>query len=980
MDLAASVPPFDMNWRTTVEEASMLGNGGADTGHYDLYSVPGHPFSAPLMDTMSQYELTSIPMTPLQPMTMMSDPRHSEMIGSSLDLEDALGLIPHHPDQDVNPLDPHNLHHSYAPQHHHQLDNHHQPQHSYIPDYASYHQQEMQNELLVPSQRQQPSADMLLPSQMQQPIGSHLTQPLGSQPPPFGTSHPPIGHHLQQQIGSQMQAPIGTKSQAPIGTRTQPPIGPPTAVVQPMQPVPPLQPKTILQQAQKRAERPMPIPPPPLPLSVIEESLMARMKLEDPDMKVREKFKEHVKEGPMIVGGRRYDFVLEMTPAQLTSLASSSGADRSGGPNSSQFQHQFSNHGSSHNHNLLRPSQIAAEKPKPTYRSSSEAPLRKLTVDLIKTYKNINESFYMRKNRREGGAEGAGGPSSAMPPANPVNVPGMSQSGSGSNTNTDASKYESYPPLPANAPISDERCTSRAGIFNNGYDNIGFDYIIKAGEYLGNRYVVVSPIGKGSFGQVIKAYDTVAKEHVAVKIIKNKKTFYDQAQIEIKLLQMMNEMDVEGKYNVVQLKTHFIHRNHLCLVFELLSYNLYDLLRNTNFHGVSLNLTRKFGQQLTKTLLFLSSPQLSIIHCDLKPENVLLCSSKRSTIKIIDFGSSCQIGHRIYQYIQSRFYRSPEILLGIAYDTKIDMWSLGCILVEMHTGEPLFAGGSEYDQMMKIVEVLGIPPAELLDKAPKARKYFEKREDGSYTIFRNKDSTYRPPGARSLAEILGITTGGPRGRRMNEPGHTVEDYSKFKDLIKRMLRYDPKQRIPPHYAIRHPFLRKSKEEEHQRTSGQFASNTNLASSPSLLMNENNLSSTFDQWATKEAIEAIPSGSRHQPYSSTASTSNSQPNYDSILPPYAHKQRGKSIDEGDWRVSQQRTMNPNSDPYPNLGGYQHPSEDPWTMRSQHQPADSGFGHRNAHDNSSGNSLNSYLGSSQPSFSAPHQPKLVLHPRL
>ncbi|KAK5986014.1 hypothetical protein GCK32_022300 [Trichostrongylus colubriformis] len=81
--------------------------------------------------------------------------------------------------------------------------------------------------------------------------------------------------------------------------------------------------------------------------------------------------------------------------------------------------------------------------------------------------------------------------------------------------------------------------------------------------------------------------------------------------------------------------------------------------------------------QLTKTLLFLSSPELSIIHCDLKPENVLLCNPKRSKINIIDFGSSCQIGHRIYQYIQSRFYRSPEVLLGIAYDTKIDMWSLG---------------------------------------------------------------------------------------------------------------------------------------------------------------------------------------------------------------------------------------------------------------------------------------------------------------
>jgi serine/threonine protein kinase len=88
-------------------------------------------------------------------------------------------------------------------------------------------------------------------------------------------------------------------------------------------------------------------------------------------------------------------------------------------------------------------------------------------------------------------------------------------------------------------------------------------------------------------------------------------------------------------------------RNHLCLVFELLSYNLYDLLRNTNFRGVSLNLTRKFAQQLCTALLFLSTPELSIIHCDLKPENILLCNPKRSAIKIVDFGSSCQLGQRV---------------------------------------------------------------------------------------------------------------------------------------------------------------------------------------------------------------------------------------------------------------------------------------------------------------------------------------------
>ena len=143
---------------------------------------------------------------------------------------------------------------------------------------------------------------------------------------------------------------------------------------------------------------------------------------------------------------------------------------------------------------------------------------------------------------------------------------------------------------------------------------------------------------------------------------------------------------------------------------------MYDLLRNTSFRGVSLNLTRKFAQQIAKALLFLSWPELKIIHCDLKPENILLCNPKRSAIKIVDFGSSCQLGQRIYQYIQSRFYRSPEVLLGIPYDLAIDMWSLGCILVEMHTGEPLFSGANEVDQMNKIVEVLGMPPKHVLDQ------------------------------------------------------------------------------------------------------------------------------------------------------------------------------------------------------------------------------------------------------------------------
>ena len=108
-------------------------------------------------------------------------------------------------------------------------------------------------------------------------------------------------------------------------------------------------------------------------------------------------------------------------------------------------------------------------------------------------------------------------------------------------------------------------------------------------------------------------------------------------------------------------------RSHLCLVFELLSYNLYELLRNTNFRGVLLNLTRKFAQQLCTALLFLSTPEINVIHCDLKPENILLCNPKRSAVRIVDFGSSCQVGQRVRVALSLRMYSYCSRILGLSY-------------------------------------------------------------------------------------------------------------------------------------------------------------------------------------------------------------------------------------------------------------------------------------------------------------------------
>jgi len=240
-----------------------------------------------------------------------------------------------------------------------------------------------------------------------------------------------------------------------------------------------------------------------------------------------------------------------------------------------------------------------------------------------------------------------------------------------------------------------------------------------------------------------------------------------------------------------------------------------------------LNLVRKFGQQILTSLLYMALPEINVVHCDLKPENILLRNPKRSAIKVIDFGSSCRSDEKIYSYIQSRFYRAPEVLLGLAYSCAIDMWSLGCILVEMHTGEPLFSGADEVDQIYKICEVLGLPSDDIITKSQKVGKLFIlcEPENGSSFKLKGFDINSR----RNLVDILGV----PQGRRKGEPGHTSQDYLKFKDLIEKMLDFNSQTRITPLQALQHPFF-KQIVEQIQFNNTPISPNSMMGNAPPIL--------------------------------------------------------------------------------------------------------------------------------------------------
>lgn len=352
--------------------------------------------------------------------------------------------------------------------------------------------------------------------------------------------------------------------------------------------------------------------------------------------------------------------------------------------------------------------------------------------------------------------------------------------------------------------------------------------VVRTHDLFGTRYLAEKPLGQGSFGRVILARTQgTTDEYVAIKIMKSGALFHQKGEEEAEILRMVTAADPELGCRFI---SSFLHGDHFCIAMEVRGSNLYHILKATKMRGFPLQTIRIWAWKLLKSFVRLKQDDLRLIHTDCKPENILVPfrDTNLEDLRIADFGSAViQNKGRMYSYVQSRYYRSPEVLFGQPYSFPIDAWSVGTILFEMHTGKVLFRASSSNLLCYMFVDVLGFPPRNMLFQndaltAP-AKRFFVPRSEASLELVEqnkeafphwtlpetyvfqrqilelgeaNRSRLHRQP----LAELI-------RNPTMDgQEGHSDADYERFAELLTGLLQYDPQVRWSVERAFESSFV------------------------------------------------------------------------------------------------------------------------------------------------------------------------------
>ncbi|XP_072551938.1 homeodomain-interacting protein kinase 4-like [Salminus brasiliensis] len=337
-------------------------------------------------------------------------------------------------------------------------------------------------------------------------------------------------------------------------------------------------------------------------------------------------------------------------------------------------------------------------------------------------------------------------------------------------------------------------------------------------------YHPLAVVGKGTFGKVLQCWRGSDGELVALKAMTTDCHQRGLVNNELRLMAALGQSDV-AQSHIVRFFESFRNYAQYYLVFEMLEKNLHEFQRENGFRPLPVRHIRTVSCQLLRALAKLK--EMAIIHGDIKPENIMIVDQANFPfrVKLIDFGSGSffkEVRFVKEPYIQSRFYRSPEILLGLPFCEKVDMWSLGCVMAELYLGWPLYPGDSEFEQVRYICETQGLPSPHLLNTATKTCLFFRLTE----TAHGRSVWQLRPTGQNIGPDAKASRT--PERRKyvlksLNQlySVHGPEDDQAFRkagavaeaadrycmvEFIKRALAINSHSRIVPNAALRHAFI------------------------------------------------------------------------------------------------------------------------------------------------------------------------------
>jgi len=393
---------------------------------------------------------------------------------------------------------------------------------------------------------------------------------------------------------------------------------------------------------------------------------------------------------------------------------------------------------------------------------------------------------------------------------------------------------------------------------NNGKDNENHDLIVSKNDKIKNEnytYIIIDLLGTGVSGQTFKVLCQNDNKYYALKIIKNIEIYTKMSHYEYLIMKRLNDFDKKDEYHVIRSYYSFEYNNHLCIVNELMQKTLLEILKLNRSKGLSLTSIRFISKQILKAVEFIH--ESGFVHTDLKPENILLSidnENNTNTImekasqntdlinnkvltKIGDFGSAClkdQLVRKVY--IQSMYYRAPEVIIGFPLNEKIDVWSIGCILLELYLSTPILPGTCSYDQLYKITSLIGDCPQSLIMICKKRNKYFHPIKDKESIYFRiktpkeyykeypkdkPKDYYTIPENLHNLDELIDvkrdtIKSKNSRYKSLNNSSLSInssnikDDLAAFIHLVKGMLQIDPNNRWSCKQCLKHPFITKEK--------------------------------------------------------------------------------------------------------------------------------------------------------------------------